>query len=369
MAYLLSFLNKKQLILFKNEIGTEKQKIQGKLIYFYFFTFILVCICGLRSVKIGLDTPQYYFLFNGASKFSNLFDFISAEKLDPLHPEWGYVVYEWVISLVGNYYFFLFITAVLTIVPVMWIIFKYSQIPWLSIVLFILFGYFSFYMTGLRQALALSFCMFAFHYSHENKLLKYLICIVLAFLFHQTAIIFLPIYWVKRIPLNKYVIIGTITLIGVSFSIRAIFYDLFMLMSRIDYTEHEDAGGVRMYIAMLIFVLLGFIWMNKLSKNELNKSLLYMMIICVILWPILSTGSPAVYRLYYYYHIFIILFSANLAMSIKSIVQRNTVILIFLFIGTSFFVTQIMMKPLNVYPYKFSWELPVDFNTLQHSWE
>lgn len=345
--------------------------IQKRKVYFYLITFILICVCGLRSVKIGLDTPQYYFLFHDIATTGNLFEIISQTKDDPIHPEWGYVLYEWILSYLcfGNYYCFLFFTAILTITPVMWLIYTYSKMPWLSITLFILFGYFTFYMSGLRQALAMTFCIIAFHYSAQNKIIRYLFYIAIAFLFHRTALIFLPIYWIKRIPLNKLVIISTIVLIGLSFYLRYIFYDLFMLISRIDYSDHEDAGGTRMFISMLFFVLLGFSFSNKLKNDNLNKSLLYMMIICIILWPILSTGSPAVYRLYYYYHIFIILYGSNLVFLVKNIYVRNTFIAIFIFIGIAYFATQIIMKQGNVYPYKFLWEVSVNFDSLQHSWE
>lgn len=368
-VYFLAPLNKKRIVFSQNNLGSKVGTAQGKLIYFYFFTFILICICGLRSVKIGLDTPQYYFLFRDASKFQNLFDFISHIKKDREHPEWGYIVYEWCLSLIGNYNSFLFVTAIITILPLMWLIYKYSKIPWLSIALFILFGYFTFYMSTLRQAIALAFCFFAFHYSLQNKLLKYLFCLFLAFLFHQTAIVFFPIYWIKKIPLNRKVLFATIILIVSSFVIRNYIYLLFLSVSRTDYTEHIAAGGFRMYITMLLVIGIGFISMKEIKANELNKKLFYMMIVCAFLWPILSIGSPALYRLYYYYHIFIILFSANLAMSIKLKLRRNIVILFFVLIGSAYFITQVVYGELNVYPYNFNWEVPVNFNTLQHSWE
>jgi hypothetical protein len=369
LAYFLTPLYAKGIVLFESSKCIGKAKKDGRVTYIYLFSFILICIIGLRSVKIGLDTPQYYFLFDGVYKAGNFFKYI--QGLGPLHAEWGYILYEWVLSRLcqGNYYLFLFITGIITMSPVMWIIYKYSKIPWLSIVLFILFGYFTFYMTGLRQAIALGFCIIAFHYSYRNKLLPYLLWIFIGFLFHQTALIFLPVYWVKRIKLNKFIIFLTAILIGFSFAVRSVFYNLFMLISRIDYTEHEDAGGIRMYLTMLLFVIMGFIWIKKIKEDELSKSLFYMMIICVVLWPILSTGSPAVYRLYYYYHIFIILYSANLAKSIKNAYYRNGVIIIFVLIGFAYFTTQIISKPLNVYPYYFSWEVPVDFNTLHQSWD
>lgn len=364
LVALLSPIYKRGLLLFQNISNSTIIRNQGKLIYFSFFTIILVCICGLRSIKIGLDTPQYYFLFHDVSKTGNLF-----KSLKEVNTEWGFVLYQYIISLFGNYYVFLFITAIITIVPVMWIIYKYSKIPWLSIVLFILFGYFTFYMSGLRQAIAMSFCIIAFHYSSQNKLIKYLICISIAFLFHQTAIIFLPIYWMKRIQLNKFVIAGTIVLIGLSFVLRGIIYNLLMSFSRIDYSGAEDAGGIRMFISMLFFIVLGFVMLEKIKKNEITRSLLYMMIIGAVLWPILSIGRAATFRLFYYFHIFIILYSANLAMSIKKIEYRNLVIVLFVLIGIAYFITQIMLKKLNVYPFDFFWEVPVNFNTLRHSWE
>src|SRR5674476_154739 len=106
LVALLSPIYKRGLLLFQNIGNSRIIRNQGKLIYFSLFTFILVCICGLRSIKIGLDTPQYYFLFRDVGKTGNLF-----KSLKEVKTEWGFVLYEYIISLFGNYYVCLLYTS------------------------------------------------------------------------------------------------------------------------------------------------------------------------------------------------------------------------------------------------------------------
>ena len=67
---------------------------------------------------------------------------------------------------------------------------------------FTIFG--TFQMTGVRQSCAMAFFLLAYKYIKEKKLLKYLLMIVLTYLFHKSAIVLLPIYWFKNRKVRKF---------------------------------------------------------------------------------------------------------------------------------------------------------------------
>lgn len=95
----------------------------------------------------------------------------------------------------------LLVTGVIILRSHFFFIKKYSQIIWFSIFLFItVFFYNSLFV--LRQHLALAILLFSIPYIIERKPLKFLIVILIAFLFHQTALFFILLYFLYPIKLN-----------------------------------------------------------------------------------------------------------------------------------------------------------------------
>ncbi len=70
--------------------------------------------------------------------------------------------------------------------------------------------YFYLYLSGLRQAIALSLICIGFSYAFEKKLLKYLLVVLLASTFHKSALIALTIYFIPRESFNLYSIFKSI---------------------------------------------------------------------------------------------------------------------------------------------------------------
>ena len=67
-----------------------------------------------------------------------------------------------------------------------------------ALYLFMSLGYFTFIMSGLRQTMAVSICLFAFTFVRQKKLYKFLALIVLAMTFHKSAVFFVPAYFLSN---------------------------------------------------------------------------------------------------------------------------------------------------------------------------
>ena len=59
-----------------------------------------------------------------------------------------------------------------------------------------MFFFLGFYISGVRQANAISCVFFAFTFIKDRKLVPYILLLAFAFLNHRSAIIALPVYWV-----------------------------------------------------------------------------------------------------------------------------------------------------------------------------
>lgn len=54
----------------------------------------------------------------------------------------------------------------------------------------------------MRQAKAIVLCIFSIRYIYKKKILKFYIIILIAILFHRTAILFLPVYFIQKIKFS-----------------------------------------------------------------------------------------------------------------------------------------------------------------------
>lgn len=335
-----------------NSISTYYQPNNKKysLYYFSIISFILIAISGLRSNAVGTDTSMYERLFNYGNSLP------LKEDITTTIMEHGYVVFEHIIgSIFHNYQWFLIITAVVTIIPVTVLIYKYSEKPWMSYFLFITFGYFPFFMDAVRQAIAIAIILIAFIFVKKKKLISFLICIGLGCTFHITAIIFLPVYWINKLKLNRKSIIGAMVCIVSGFIFKQPLFQFLNKYARQSYV-FRDAGGQRMYVFMLLSTILGFLYYKDIIKqNENNKIFLYMIIVSAVIWPIMSF-NPALARLYFYYSIFIIIYVPNLIESIKNNGAKIIITAGYLFVGGYYLITQVITKGNNYYPYYFFWK-------------
>ena len=332
----------------RNYEQMKKQKYP--LYYFYAMSFVLIAVSGLRSNVVGTDTSMYEILFNNG-KLITLKEALTNSSVEP-----GYIIFEHISGLVfQNYQWFLIIIAIITIIPVTIVIYKYSEKPWMSYFLFITFGYFPFFMTGIRQSIAIGITFVAFIFVKKKKLILFLVCIGLACTFHITAIVFLPIYWLDRIELNQKSMIAVSVFIVMSFVFRQSLFQILNKYSRQSYSSLPE-GGEKMYIFMLLSIILGFIYYKEFrEQNVNNKVFLYMIIVSAVIWPIVSI-NPALFRLYYYYNIFIIIFVPNLIVSIKDRESKFILTVGFLLVGIYYLITQVITSQLNYYPYYFFWK-------------
>ena len=108
---------------------------------------------------------------------------------------------------INHYTFHLCIMAIICIIPVSIINYKYSPYPLFSLFIWYVCNFA--HIFNVRQTIAISiiFCTIPFILKRRRN--KYILLIILATLFHKTAIIALPIYWLWNIKLkkNQYVII------------------------------------------------------------------------------------------------------------------------------------------------------------------
>lgn len=165
----------------------------------------LIVLGGFRYY-VGADYPAYKNLFVGFSiytEYSDVFKkaLFSKSKEDI---EWIFVLINKVIFDLGMpFYMVTFVMALITVSLKLSTVYKFSPLPILS-TLFYFMPVFFFEDSGqMRQGIGIAICVFSFRYIVERNLMMFLLCIYLALGFHKTSIVFLPAYWLVKIPMNS----------------------------------------------------------------------------------------------------------------------------------------------------------------------
>ena len=157
----------------------------------------LFIILALRKSTVGVDISGYIrqFYYISYSTFNDIL---------LLRHEIGYkLLVKFISFITNNEQIFLAIIGGLSIMPIGRFIYKYSKMPFLSFALYISFNFYAFIFSGLRQAIAISIICISYDYIREQKLFKFLVTVILAALFHKSAIFFIPAYAISKIKLNK----------------------------------------------------------------------------------------------------------------------------------------------------------------------
>lgn len=204
---------------------------------------------------------------------------------------------------------------IMLIVVGAWVAFSYSYFTYhskgnvlITYLLFICLRMYSFTLSGLRQAMAMGFVWIAFVFLMQNKKWRFLIFVLIASLFHASAIAFLlafPLIYIKE---EKIVLVSTffISLINFVTGDKIVYYMSELLFSRRfeDYIDTAIETGTSfsttfiLYILMLLIILLFFSKVKKQDEKAVGKFNL----MCVgIMFSFIAQGFPNMFRIAYYF--------------------------------------------------------------------
>ena len=165
---------------------------------------------GLR-ITLG-DTDSYVYSYR----------LVDIDNLEPIPFRFaGGTLYTWLSYQCQlrspDPYELIMITSLIAVVPTIYIIYKYSAPYELGVALFVLTGYYTFSMNGIRQYAAAGILLLGTKYLFSDKktdFFKYLIFVLAAWLFHSSAIFMIIIYFVVRrrawTPLTAVLLVSTI---------------------------------------------------------------------------------------------------------------------------------------------------------------
>ncbi len=320
---------------------------------------MLIAFAGLRADSVGTDTGMYRLLYNNM-QYINSFDGLLRERAaSTLNVEWGYYLAEFIFQKFVTFDIFKVIVATVTIAPWAYVIYKRSDHPAISfVVLFTLPAYATVSLSAMRQGIAFGFSALVVDSWMDKKTKKALLMNLLAFCFHYSAIILLPLFFINKLKTyrHRYVSFIVPILLVVFLSSTTIF--LFMgQYSRIDYEEGE-ASGIGTLIFFFVLYLISFIVKDKYFREGCNKWLVYLLVYTIALWFI-GMSLAAIFRLAAYTECFLCLYISNMFSYIRK--PLRNIIIIGSCLGSVLLMSRLVVsetKGNHFYPYEFIWENP-----------
>lgn len=258
------------------------------------FALLLIAFVGLRD-QTGGDWFAYdkSFWLHGNQSFASL-----AESFrEPGYYWTGWVVYH----LGGSVHWLNLLCATLLSIGLVRFC-RDLPLPWLGALVSVPYLVIVVGMGYTRQSAAIGLVMIAFSYLGEGKIRKYLVFVLLAFMFHRSAIVLLPVggFVATRNKYLAFASIAAISLLGASMFSGGEAEKLWTNYVESDYSQAADGAPLR--VAMN--ALSGFIFLvfrRRFGCNESSSRLwTFLSLVSFACVPLLAVSLTAVDRLALY---------------------------------------------------------------------
>lgn len=262
---------------------------------------------GLRDDVVGEDMLGYggewFFNMDENEPLSSMFEFAQT-------PEYAYHLLIYVCKKISQD-INLFMTACALIKMSAVTLFAYRMREQLSSLLFLFCYYCFFYVTTfslMRQGIAVAICIYSLAYFAKNKYWQFLLLVVIAYFFHNSAVLMLsliPIYYMRNLQYKYFIIIGS--LVFVYFFVDVLFELALM-------TPLFKSGMADMYIdsgvasaktnLLISTAFLGYgVYLHFFEDEEENHKNTYLLIVtsaATLLFLLLSSYIEVAFRMSYY---------------------------------------------------------------------
>lgn len=189
----------------------EVKRGKGRnLIFLGIVSAALIAMGYLRANTVAVDYVMYENYFYAVADGG--WDYIKNSSINTYFTEPGYVLINYLVSLVTrDVHVFMGVISLISVGLTAGLVYRRSPSPWMSMMVFISFGFWFNSLNFIRQQLAILIFLFAIEFIQKKKLVPYLLIVVVAALFHNSILIMLPIYFFANLPFNW----KTITFYGV----------------------------------------------------------------------------------------------------------------------------------------------------------
>lgn len=245
---------------------------------------ILVFFMAARGRDVGVDTKFYCSVLSQYRNIpwknvftATLYSAESGPDIFSFTLEPGYRLINKVLSLfTGTQQAITIFNSILIIVLLYCLIKKESPLILLSLWLYVTLGIYQSEMNVTRNAIAILICYLAFRWGKSKNLLMYVGSVLLASTIHQTALLFIPIYWlVNYVRLSKKGIVFLMVFfagLGLNLSTIGLLIKGYLPARYARYLSGGDFSLASMLVGVFTLILF-FVVRYFMTTNEFDTAL------------------------------------------------------------------------------------------------
>lgn len=342
----------------------KNKKIDKKKWYLILAIGYLTLLAILRSTTVGIDTARYYRIYTKIAQQADLF-----KCFERINIENGFILYCYFLSRISSSpRLLLIVSNTFMFFSVGRFFYKHSEDVSMSVYMFFTLTLFDFFLSGLRQSIAIAILLYAYDalLNHENK--KFLILVIIAAQFHTSAIIFLVVYFIYQFKSTK-------TYLAIAYGLSTAFFLIWpiilkvilLIIPRYSYylgdSELAARGrlGILFKLVMYLIIILGGELLKRkkhIEKITKEKQFLTRLVFGLPAIAIVALNASVTTRLFRYLEIFLCIFLPNIISQLdRKDAKKIKIFYLLLLIGYALIIHIFRTPSWQVtYPYTFFWQ-------------
>lgn len=268
---------------------------------FIVLALLFILLSAFRGLEVGTDVLNYKQIFGQIlSSGYNV-------AIEPLWIALNYTSYNLGFGFRG----IIVVSALLTLLPIFFVIFKESRNPILSLFFYYVLYIYFFSFNGIRQAIAISIVFLGFYFLKEQKIIPFVVTVIIASFFHISALVCLVVLLIRFIPQKNIIYISIVLVswvVGLTVADKLFLWAMYVF----NYTSYQTAelgniignalfqGVLSMFFIFCLYTVkdktnlyfniffIAVVFSNLLARvPHGNRIFLYFSIIQVLFLPIL----------------------------------------------------------------------------------
>ena len=314
---------------------------------------IIYLLYVLRDYAVGTDTDAYFATYEQMKN-------VPFKDFDTIYMEKGYQFLMKICILAKmDFRLFLCVGYAIAVVPLYFFITKFSKNVSLSIIFYICYQFLSFSMSGVRQTIALGICILSYLVLESKIKWKYLwffLLVTAGFYIHKSALVFIFVPLVRKIPLNKTSLVSFVVMFLVAFAFKDKISNF--LAGYTGYAGTFTLGLNYMFVLFLIILSIMAIWYtNNINEKPQNLEMAkWLKMSCYALLLHTTLYTTVLLRAASLLTIFFILLVPRIIEMFNEKTKKILIPLIHLVLILFFFITTLATNQLEITHYKFFWQ-------------
>lgn len=314
---------------------SQKTKLWNRKRFIVIVCLQWVLISSLRADIVGADTINYVKLFDKHAQWSwnSIFRSLRTNYLKSIAAgsdeyEPGYIFLEKLISTIStNHAFYKFVIAAIWMGFLGRYLYRNSEDPCVSFIIYSGLFYNLFSLTGHRQTVSAAIgVLYAFEFIKERKLVPFVVCVMISAFFHRSTLALLPFYFLARKRITISYIRFIVGIVGIMIIFRDRIFDYVKRAS--GYSQYSGTYGFaqRTFIFILLLLTIVLLYARNRILNCHKDSLIYFNGL-IFAWAMVPFAmvSPTSMRLVYDFGLVIMLIVPAYLNSIEDHATRRII--------------------------------------------